>query len=711
MATRITSVTNKVSSTQIPMMRANDVLCTARECRPSVRLYVFFDDVDVTPMCTPVGGTRGGHIMTDSSGAASFTLHIDANKFKQGERTLMVTDVSDKELLSLGGNTYGSATAKYNSVGFLDVYQTTTTRVTDVEVWLVDPLAQQFFTYGVKGGIYITAIELFFQQKDAAIPIQVQIRKLINGVPDILDTKNPDLVATLQPEKINISNDASVGTLFRFNAPIYVAEDSDACFVVIANTSKYNIFTQYLGEKSIENKQTIYNHPHIGDMFKSQNNKTWTPQQYEDIKFRMYTAKFNQSGQVAFTGSADARAYMGNRFTTTSGQRTVQLDCVEQHGLNVGDKIGVSVDSRGTYNGIPGQNLIGHFTVNRVIDRFSIEFDVNSTATKSGPIESSGIVLGAHIDLSGVGYSDQTQIQFQDPASGGTRATGTVELYNGKIQKIIINDVGSGYVSAPTCQLTNTGGGSGAVITTSIAAIFTVNLNKYITQISPQIHRQIAQDTKISAQMTVATTNYGYGGALDIPLDKVTRLSTKRLIASKQNAIDKMSKNDGSELTLQLESQNPNVSPLINVRPGVNLFAYNNVIGPWINDGIELSARPSVSNMKDTARYITKQIKLAQPQTAVKLMSYTFSTHETNIEWYIRTSLSGDSSIHQDNTWTKLTCPQPRNKSVNPDDYFDYVFTATDLPRFDVYDLKCVAYSSNDAVVPIVKKYRVIVAA
>jgi hypothetical protein len=46
-----------------------------------------------------------------------------------------------------------------------------------------DPLAQSFSTYDSPGGVFVTAIELFFQSKDSALPATVQIREMINGYP------------------------------------------------------------------------------------------------------------------------------------------------------------------------------------------------------------------------------------------------------------------------------------------------------------------------------------------------------------------------------------------------------------------------------------------------------------------------------------------------------------------------------------------------
>ena len=51
-----------------------------------------------------------------------------------------------------------------------------------------------------------------------------------------------------------------------------------------------------MGEDDVTNDRTISEQPYAGVLFKSQNASTWTADQYEDLKFILYKAKFNASG-------------------------------------------------------------------------------------------------------------------------------------------------------------------------------------------------------------------------------------------------------------------------------------------------------------------------------------------------------------------------------------------------------------------------------
>jgi len=79
-----------------------------------------------------------------------------------------------------------------------------------------DPLAQTFIV-DEESGIVPTSIDLYFQNKDSSIPVEVQIRETVNGYPGTPDLVVPGLKAVLNADEVNISDDATVPTTFRFD--------------------------------------------------------------------------------------------------------------------------------------------------------------------------------------------------------------------------------------------------------------------------------------------------------------------------------------------------------------------------------------------------------------------------------------------------------------------------------------------------------------
>ena len=173
------------------------------------------------------------------------------------------------------------------------VTQRRTTRSVRTEVRQVgwyDPLAQSFIT-DEEGGSFITSVDIYFNTKDAAIPVSMQIRTMENGYP----TTNilPFSDVTLEPSDVQLSETAAIPTKFTFRAPVYIPQSTEHCFVLLSDSNTYQVWISRMGEQEISGDRTISEQPYAGVLFKSQNASTWTADQYEDLKFTMYKAEFD----------------------------------------------------------------------------------------------------------------------------------------------------------------------------------------------------------------------------------------------------------------------------------------------------------------------------------------------------------------------------------------------------------------------------------
>ena len=85
-----------------------------------------------------------------------------------------------------------------------------------------DPIAQTFqITDEYPNGIYLTSIDVFFQSKDESIPVTLQIRPVETGLPG--STIIPFGEVILDPDQVNISQDASIPTKFTFECSFIFA--------------------------------------------------------------------------------------------------------------------------------------------------------------------------------------------------------------------------------------------------------------------------------------------------------------------------------------------------------------------------------------------------------------------------------------------------------------------------------------------------------
>ena len=165
----------------------------------------------------------------------------------------------------------------------------------------------QTFSVPEPNGIFLTSVDLFFSTKDTAdLPCGVQIRTVNTGTPH---NRNSFSVKDLPASQINVSTDASVPTRFTFDSPVYLEGGGEYALIVVSPSLEYNVWISRLGEEDIStgwisrvSEVLITQQPYLGSLFKSQNASTWTPSQFEDLKFTLYKAEFDAgvTGTVNF---------------------------------------------------------------------------------------------------------------------------------------------------------------------------------------------------------------------------------------------------------------------------------------------------------------------------------------------------------------------------------------------------------------------------
>ena len=171
-----------------------------------------------------------------------------------------------------------------------------------------DPLAQSFFVGNDedKTGIFVTSASLYFQTASEFESCFVQLRPMINGLPSA-DDVYPMSNVVVQGADIETSEDASIPTVVTFPAPIYLEGNKEHCLVIGSRSTAFNLFVSRLGEvdvSSLENPESeqipITQQSTLGSLFKSQNSRTWTPSQYEDLKYSLNRAEFADNGFISF---------------------------------------------------------------------------------------------------------------------------------------------------------------------------------------------------------------------------------------------------------------------------------------------------------------------------------------------------------------------------------------------------------------------------
>ena len=357
--------TNVVDTAIIPFIRSRIVYFHATGLKATTQVYPFFEDKNIsaytnqiigndstkfivpstvndnttrvfnnllsTELPTPASGytTYGSALTTDSGGELYGSFIIPNNssmRFRTGDRTFKLTD--DPRNAS-SETTY--AFSKYTASGILETIQETilSTKtpqftvtpieesragsVTTTSTAYHDPLAQSFVisTDDYPTGVFITSIDIYFAQKALFQPVEIYIVTMENGAPT--RTVVPYSRVFRRPDQVQVSDNGSLPTNFKFSDPVFLKSDEEYSVVVSSNDGDYRCWYAILGENDILTGKRIEKQEYLGTFFTSANAYTWTPQQEQDLKFKINRARFFNPANASFaTGNIDFRTQLHN---------------------------------------------------------------------------------------------------------------------------------------------------------------------------------------------------------------------------------------------------------------------------------------------------------------------------------------------------------------------------------------------------------------
>jgi hypothetical protein len=358
-----------------------------------------------------------------TNGENTFTL-VDTPTL---ERPLIVEGIPNSRLNESG------AEAEFNSDGVRSIRIATPGLVQIQQPY--DPLAQLFYVFD-ETGVFLTSIDVYFETKDPNdIPVTLQIRTIIAGVPS--NEVLPFSEVTLTPDQVNLSVNGSVATRFTFPSPVYlpgpkqqivrqapVASETEAKYaiVLLSNSNNYRVFISETGKNDIQSGARISKQPILGSLFKSQNGSTWSPSQEEDLKYKIYRADFKNEGIVKlFNPKLD----IGNEKVTITGPNQFEF---------LSKRIVVGLGS----TGYPSEVSTG-----------STIIQGNASGTLIGIAGSitTGAGAGTTITNVGFGYTNGTfnNVNLITETGYGQGAVATVGIANSIVSSINVTNGGIGY--------------------------------------------------------------------------------------------------------------------------------------------------------------------------------------------------------------------------------------------------------------------------
>jgi len=509
-----------------------------------------------------------------------------------------------------------------------------------------DPVAQSF-KVDTLGGVFLSSVDLFFATKSTTLPVTVQLRTMFNGYPtrEVIPFGEVSVAAS----SINTSTDASESTTFTFPSPVYIKPNQEYCFVVLANTDEFTIYTARLGQTTLDGARFISKQPYLGSMFKSQNGSTWSGEQNEDVKFKLNACSFTTDtfGTVDLVNDELPTKLLPktNPISTTASSGVITIHC-PNHGMHsTSANVTISGLASGTHNGIASTNINGTYTTigNIKFDSFTVTAQNSDVADATGDI----------------GGTDQISI--------------TRNMLFDVIQPVI---------------------GSVVHDDTSLLAGIRTTSGRSLE----------GSETEYSLD-AVAKTRF-------ITLNQDYYMTAPGLVASGINETNEMSgvKSFAMRLDLFTSITRPNLSPVIDTKRMSLFLIQNRLNNPVDGTTPDFVEETTTNGGSAAAKYMTKPIILENNSTSLDIRLSANVKSTSVIKMYYRVTSAEDVRLLGDVAWRAFNGDGTSDSAVTPalDDitFREHKFSVSDLPAFTAFSLKVVMTGSVSSYPPLIKDMR-----
>ena len=450
-----------------------------------------------------------------------------------GTKTYKLTSSKSNATPIRGDKSISTAEATYLSQGTWETRQVQTDELTTIDrqinitntrvntflrritttIRRVDPLAQSFTVGDAPGernninstedieGAFLTGVDIFMRSKDDVTPLTVEIRTVEFGAPTLTRIGNAKV---LKPSQINISEDASAATHVVFDYPIFLPPGQQYAVVLLAPESiKYEAWIAQMGEESVNRSSLSAENARytrqfaVGRLYKSQNGGEWTPDDYQDLKFKLYKAEFTStSGVLTFY----------NPSLNESNGYSQRLDENTVTGHTKRASIGIVTTSN--------TDLIGILTGGRKVSESVKGFNYGHVVGTGSTVETVGVSTG------GLNYSGSSQSDVSTFAITG-RGTGLkldLTITSGSVTGATVTEKGNGYavgdlVGIVTSTAGNTGFGAEITVTASngVDTLYLDNVQAQSFTVGSQLKYFNDSDVAVSLASTTITSYTEYG--------------------------------------------------------------------------------------------------------------------------------------------------------------------------------------------------------
>jgi len=684
-------------------------------------------------------------VTSNSTGDLKAFLLIPAEKYESGDTKFLLTD-------DIGGNTIqgisnSSTSAIFTNQGTkieltsnivsLKTAEIVSTPIVDYKTVYIpppppprDPLAQSF-TVGAEqlGGIFASSIELYFQTKDSVDPVTVEIRTMENGI--LTDTIVPYSKVTIPASSINVSSNASVATKFTFPSLVYLNQDTEYAFIVRTTSLNYKIWVSRLSETDVTTGFKIDKQPYAGSLFKSQNMSTWTPDQFEDIKFTLNRASFKTNSTYTCTLNNKPVSSVNlktDSLSFTSGSPSITV-YHPNHGMHstqnyvtISGVVSNVASTTLTSSNLTSGSITGNITVADASS--TVWTTVNGSAVSSS---NPGYVLIDNEVLKYTAVSGNTLTipsdgrgQFDTTAAAHSSGASTSSYH---INGIPLNQINKTHqiaeiIDLDSYKISAVFNANSTIISGGSTILATRNIP--YEEINPQLNLITLSSTEASVGFESVKGNSLYESASSFstiseqPIQNLqnTELTVPRIIASKPNVTNYLSAVLHSlKCNVKFSTTQDNISPILDVA-GSSIITISNRISKKTTNGVLDATAELTPNSGKYSAYVCKKVTLQNTSTSIKVLLDAVRKQGLNGQYSdikVYAKISGDTNLGNFNDMNYIEVPAVSYPtSTNSTDYRAFDFEIKNLPEFKEFAIKVVMISADQTNVPKISNFRAI---
>jgi len=596
------------------------------------------------------------------------------------------------------------------------------------DCWAQDPLAQTFIVSG--NPTIMTGVDLFFYAKDTTTPMYVELRTVVNGSPS--QTVVPFSRRVVTPDEITTSEDGSVATYLAFDGLVYL-EPGEYALVLLTSSINYRVWIAQIGEADINTGKVINDQPFIGVLFKSQNASSWEANQNQDLKFKLYNARFTSSLPATIDFEINSNNYQYTNldidplefypnstvlkvYHTNNGfvnGSTVKLNNIpgNDKGLylnNRGNIYGVNVATINNVQYSVSNVKPNSYTIilpassnttsiiraggNGIVAERDFQFDAIYPAISS--LEFAGTTSDLSIKVVDKGYSPQTVFV---PIEGihATELPTTAVIPS---DTNITNNLSGSRPLTIRITLNNTNPNLSPIVDMEqLSAVFIKNNINNPTYSSENLSNDVVTVANSSSiYFTNASSNTGYISIVST----ADKANIAGIVKGTTITVSNTVTNSGSFRVLNVLDAGANIL----VAGTITTAAAANVI--TITNGRGFIAEEASTGGSALAKYITRQVDLANPSTSINLRLDIAKPENSNVRVYYKVKTVGESVDLTTKEYVELTgliIPTSLNG-----EYFEVEKQIDSITQFTSIIFKIVLLSDDSADVPKCKNLRAI---